>query len=290
MANPRKMRFSSFYRAKRWGKGIIFRMKRTLLLTSLFVTLFILGAFALSVNAAPASQLPQYATPTPNADGKIIYLVAEGDSCLRIELLTGISVDQLRALNQLDENCTLTPGQQLVIGMGSPSGITPTADPSQPTTIPATPTPLPSAGHAKVCISLYDDVNGDAIPQAAEGIIPGGKASITGAMNPFSGSKDTEGGTTPSCFEEVPEGTYTMSVAAPAGYAPTTEQAAILEVKAGQQIQVMFGAQKLAEPVSEEPTEGLGLMGLVGIFGVILVVVALAMGGYYWYAYLRNPN
>ena len=55
--------------------------------------------------ASPSAQ-GQFPSPTPGADGRIIYIVQPGDSCFRIQALYGITVEQLRGLNpQLDDNC-----------------------------------------------------------------------------------------------------------------------------------------------------------------------------------------
>src|SRR3972149_6741117 len=102
----------------------------------------------LPANAAPTAQ--QYATPTAQPDGRIIYIVQAGDSCIRVSLLNGISVDQLRQLNsKLDENCTLIEGQQLLIGLAGLAAGTETPGPS-PTPAPATVTPTPFTGTTEI--------------------------------------------------------------------------------------------------------------------------------------------
>lgn len=268
-------------------------MKRILLLFSLFVTAFTPGVFSSGVNAAPAQQEPKPPTPTPGPDGKIIYIVVEGDSCLRIEFLTGVPISQIKGLNQLDDNCNIFPGQRLIIGVGGPSVVTPTRDPLAPTATPfaiqLTPTPVPQ--DARLCVLLYEDINGDALRQETENVIQGGAVSVTGALNPFSASKDTEGGVDPSCFEEMPEGTYTISAAAPTDYFPTTEQTIILTIKGGEEVHVDFGVQRSAEPiasdgVSQPPSQS----SILGWFGGALILAALGLGGYYWYAYIRRPS
>src|SRR4026207_1598042 len=97
--------------------GIIFQMnpKRFIILLTL-VGLLLLGLW-LPANAAPSAQ-QQYSTPTPGADGRIIYVVQPGDSCTKVGLVNNVSVEQLRQLNaNLDENCALIEGQQLLIGI-----------------------------------------------------------------------------------------------------------------------------------------------------------------------------
>lgn len=251
-----------------------------------------LGMFAASASAAPSAQLPQYATPTPGPDGKIIYEVAAGDSCIRIQLLTGIPVQQLKALNNLDDDCTIVPGQKLLIGIGASAAASPTPNPLvSPTPVIPTPTPLP--GKASVCVLLFEDKNGNALRQDGEDVIASGAVSITAASGDYSVSRNTEGGTEPICFnDEVPEGIYTISAAAPSDYFATTEQSIILEVKAGAQVHVRFGAQK-ADPQSapaantDKKSQSSPILGIVGGF---LVLASIGLGVYYWMAYGRRPT
>ena len=51
-----------------------------------------------------SAPLPQavISTPTPQADGRIIYIVKENDTCISIALLMGISEQELRELNDLE--------------------------------------------------------------------------------------------------------------------------------------------------------------------------------------------
>src|SRR5215216_7636404 len=71
-----------------------------------------------------------FVTATPNPDGRILYIVQEGDTCSLVALRHGIGVQQLRQFNtRLDENCTIVPGQQLVVGLAvsnAPTGPAPT--------------------------------------------------------------------------------------------------------------------------------------------------------------------
>ena len=72
---------------------------------------------------------------------------------------------QLRQLNtRLDPNCTLTVGQQLVVGLVSNA---PTAGPA-PTLPSPTITATPVSGTTEVCVLLFNDMNGDALRQETE--------------------------------------------------------------------------------------------------------------------------
>ena len=177
----------------------------------------------LPANAAPSLQ-QQIGTPTPGADGRIIYVVQSGDSCTRVSLLTGISVEQLRQLNsKLDENCTLIEGQELLIGIVSPATATPEAVATSG--IP-TITPTPLSGTTEVCVLLFNDSNGNAMREETEPAVAGGAVSLTEINGEYSGSQDTIIPADPEayqgiCFTDIPEGTYNVSVGIPAEYNPT---------------------------------------------------------------------
>lgn len=266
-------------------------MKQKFIFFALFVSFLFLFSFVLTAQALPPSQLPQFSTPTPGADGRIIYIVKEGDSCLRIQLLTGVPVEQLRALNRLDESCTILPGQELVIGFGAGSSPDePDAGPT-PTEAASEPTPTPFPGNATVCILLYDDINGDALRQDTEVVIADGAISITGMSGQFSEVRATQAGLEPSCFENVPEGSYNLSAAAPEGYYPTSQQTYLLEVAAGKEYYVDFGAQKSDNIIAApgDPTGEGGGSAFLGIAGGILLLLGLGLGVYSWSVFGRKP-
>ncbi len=265
-------------------------MRRRVYLSLLFalgLSLWLVGG-ALVVRASPSPQLEQYQTPTPGPDGRIIYIVRQGDNCLRVALLHNITVDQLRSYNPfLDENCTLIIGQELMVGLGGPASYTPTPGPS-PTPAPPTATPTPFAGTTEVCALLYEDVNGDALRQAEELGIAGGAVSLTSSDGSFSDAQTTRAEIDPDteepvpvCFTDVPEGEYTISVGIPDGYNPTTSLSYTFEVKAGDRAFVGFGAQSQAITV-ETPPQQSGRVPFLGILGAVLLLGGVGLGWYAW--------
>ncbi|HEY3313283.1 MAG TPA: LysM peptidoglycan-binding domain-containing protein [Anaerolineales bacterium] len=264
-------------------------MKRLLyLITGLSLTFLLLAGTALSVQASP--KLQNFVTPTPGPDGRIIFVVQEGQNCTMIANITGVPLSQLRALNRLDENCTLRIGQQLLIGMGGPADSTATPTGAAPTATPAQAIPTTSLGGATVCVLLYDDLNGDALHQDTEVTIPDGAVSVTGTSGQYSKTANTTSGTDPLCFENVVQGTYNISVAAPEGYNPTTQLNYTLDIKTGEQIFVDFGAQQGGQAKPQDPTSEPGSNNLLGIAGGILLLAAIGLGLYAWMVYGRRSG
>jgi LysM repeat protein len=200
--------------------------------------------------AAPERQVPIF-TPTPEADGRIIYIVKANDTLLGISLVTGVPVDKLRALNNLTSD-TIFEGQKLLLGLAGPVEVTPTAGPT-PTPTPVLPTPSPRPGQGTLCILLFNDINGDSIRQESEPSIPEGAISFGNRTGTVSKTVTTTAGEEHQCFQELPEGTYTISVAVPAGYNPTTESDYETSLKAGDETYINFGAQANSQTLAEAP-------------------------------------
>ncbi len=268
--------------------------KQNVYFISAFMLILVLAGMALPANTANAApNLQGFVTATPGPDGRIMYIVVEGDSCSSVALNHGITIPQLRQFNtRLDEGCSLTIGQQLVVGLAAPItaptiGVIPT-----PTIPVATATPF--NGTTEVCILLFDDVNGDALRQETEFGIDGGAVSLTNLNGSYSQTQNTTSAIDPdlgepvrSCFGDVPAGKYNISMAIPDGYNPTMSLSYTFDVKAGDRASVDFGAQSksltLQDPVIAEESGGRSTV--LGIFGLLLLLGGLGLG---YYAYRSN--
>ena len=216
-------------------------------------------------------------SPTPDLDGNIYYIIKSNDSCMSISLTMGIDLQTLRQLNNLDEDCTLIAGTRLRLGRYETP--TPTPGPS-PTPTPITPTPTPYNGYGQVCIYLFEDVNGDGIVAETEYGITGGAVSVT-KRNGSDNFTGLTAGNDLLCFEEVPEGDYNLSVAPPTDYNPTTNMNYALTVKAGDNTQINFGAQKNSQleeaEIQVDTTPKSPILaaagGLLILGGLVLVII-----------------
>jgi hypothetical protein len=259
------------------------------------IAMMVLMLGALVVWAAPVqadSKLPQayYQTPTPDSTGKIIYKVKKNDTCLSVSLLTGVDINTLRQLNKLDEACSLTEGQDLLLGVFQRPTTEPTAI---PTPGPAQPTPTAFNGNGQICIYLFFDTNGNAMPEDAEPPIENGAFSIQNKDNTINESGRT--GITPAC-KTVPEGDYNISVAPPEGFNPTTNMNYAIKVLAGDNHIIPFGAQPNTSAVG--PTPGPGgaqaptLQNSNGIWlllaGLLLILVGIGLGVYFVFISRKN--
>lgn len=249
-------------------------------LTALWLSSGIPGLYPMqSVKAVPEQQIPIY-TPTPGPDGRIIWVVKANDTLLSISIISGIPVEEIKAANNLVDD-TIFEGQQIILGLGGPEESTPTPGPT-PTATPLLPTPTQRPGFGNICIILFNDLNGDSIRQEEEPSVPDGAISISNQEGSVSETVPTGIGLEPQCFEEQPEGDFTISVAVPEGYNPTTETSYELTLNGGDETYINFGAQANAETLAEAqvlpaPEGGrspiLGIVG--GLFLIAGVVVAI---------------
>ena len=257
--------------------------QRLLSLFAVGVLIFLYAALSLPAWAASPKQVVTIPSPTPGPDGRIIYIVQPNDTLLRISLLFGVTVDELRGLNNLTGD-NIVVGQKLLLGLGGPSEATLLPGPS-PTPTPLLPTPSPQAGTGDLCILLFNDLNGDAIRQETEPSIPNGAISINNRLGSVSQTVDTVSGLDPQCFTKLPEGEYNVSVAIPSGYNATTETNYTVSLKAGDQTYLDFGAQANSTTLVTAPVPtGSGRDPLLGILGGLLLVAGLGLGAYaFWW-------
>jgi hypothetical protein len=259
---------------------------RLAVVLSVFFVFFAGFGLSLPVGAAPVPQ--QFATNTPLPDGRILYKVQPGDTCIKIGLLNNISVEQLRQLNtNINTDCSnLQAGTLLLVGTGGPSVVTATPGPS-PTPLPPTITPTPLTGTTEICVLLYNDINGDALHQTTEPVIAGGAISVTETNGKYSKTLDTSINPDPNaypgvCFVDVPEGNYNIGAAIPDNYNPTVSLTYALDIKAGDKDFVAFGAQERDAPAAQtgNTDSGSGPSPLLGFFGGLLLLGGLALGFY----------
>lgn len=256
-------------------------MKRSVWTVGLI--LFLLGGLALAATADPAKAGPPrqvtYATPTALPDGRVLYKVQAGDTCLRIELLTGVKIQELQRLNNLDQNCTLKQGVDLLLAVITPT-VTPTFNPGA-TATPLLPTATPRLGTGEICVVLFADLNGNAVRETTEPPILGGAVSLADRSGVVSlTGTTTDNDAAPLCFKDVPEGEYNLSMAIPDGYNPTTTNNRPLKLIAGNRSLVDFGAQISGRPQTPSAAGG-SRSPLLLIVGLVLLLGGAGLGVYF---------
>lgn len=256
--------------------------------------LAVAGAFvavlALSLFTTPKPVHGQvfYYTPTPDALGRVIYVVQQGDTCIGIALKNSMPLGDLRLLNDLSgDNCVVYPGQELLLAVIDE----PTPMPEQATPTPLFPTPTPFEGFAEICVQLYHDVNGNGRRDTDEGLLAGGAVSITEPLRGESLTGNTEQGQA-LCFSELLAGEYNLSVAVPEGYNNTTANTARVSMNAGDTTIVNFGAQQAAETLFQEDNQQASSGGnsLLALAGGVMLLAGGGLGIYMTVTAKRRQN
>ena len=291
-------------------------MKRT---PTVFVALILVSATLLSLQmasprataAAPLLQLTDFPTPMPGPDGRILYVVQAGDTLWRIAAVAGLTIDELRNLNNFTADDIIREGQTILLGLGGPSEpeVTESPDEGEAALVEPTATPLTGPGLGNICILLYDDINGDAIRQETELPIPDGAISLADQIGSVSITAETldaveipedpefDAETLPEreeapelipdwetgaiCFPYLVAGTYNITVAIPDGYNPTTVLSFEIALEGGDTTYVDFGAQLSSDgaiEVAEPPPEEGGTSPTLGLIGLALLVSGLGLG------------
>ena len=268
--------------------------KRILLGAGLVLLILVFSAQSYRTLAAPQAQYTYPPTPTPGPDGRIIYIAQKNDNIWVISVKYRISAEEFRKLNPFIKNDIIIQGQSYLLGYAGPSAGVPTAGPI-PTQAILTPSPTPSPGWGILCVLLYNDLNGDSMRQESEPSIPGGEISVSNrlgtvsltAQTPSGGVATTIVNPTPqergyTCFDQILQGEYLISVAAPEGYNRTTELNQTLTLEAGQTTEIAFGAQANSELeaqtaiIPESPRKS----PMLGIIGGALLVAGIGLGIY----------
>ncbi|MEN4010427.1 MAG: SdrD B-like domain-containing protein [Chloroflexota bacterium] len=245
--------------------------RQWIILAALAILLGLILSLSLPQDTPPQAQV-LYFTPTPNQNGLILYTIKAGDTCISVSLLNQIPLDELRRLNNLDAACVLITGNQLLLGTAEPQ---PTPAGPLPTETPLLPSPTPFRGTGQVCIVLFDDRNGNALAEDGEAAIPGGAISLSDRLGRVSRTGETSESTdNPTCFEELEEGDYNISVAIPQGYNPTTQMNYALKVSAGDNSLIDFGAQQSAQAAPTPAAQSARSPLLAVIGGIILLAGA----------------
>lgn len=232
------------------------------------------------------------ATPTPGADGRIIYKVQPGDNCISIADKFGLDLNTFRANNNIqgDECRFLLVGRELLIGVVEP----PTGTPLPTATFPG-PTPTPTKTTGMICVMLYEDINGDAFFDANESPLAGGQISIGDRLGTVSlkGESsvvtDVFGDWVPTCFENIPAGDFNISVAIPDGYNATTNLNYALELRPGDEAIIDFGAQlsSRGQPVGVEVETR---MPLLGMLGGLMILAGIGIGIWRGFIFVTRRN
>jgi LysM repeat protein len=250
--------------------------------------------------------------PTPRGEGAVVHVVQSGDTLSGISSAYGVSLDDLYKLNNLTRDSILNVGQEIVVKAG-PGGavapqptvtlkatVAPTLAPKTTGTPAATPSPSPLATQTLpppptatpvpggLCMSAFEDANGNTVRDGNEP----GLAGVTFVIL-SSGAQvaryATDGSTQPYCLTTLPPGAYSVQVALPSGYVSAFDKADVA-LALGQQIDLAVAARQgepstptvaptvpaqATPPASAFTNTALAAVVLFGVAFLILIIAAI---------------
>lgn len=132
-----------------------------------------------------------------------------------------------------------------------------------------------------ICIRSFEDRNGNAVLDTDEPPLPGISVNLATADDVIIATHITGNQTDPYCFQNLNPGTYTVIFADSANHTATTQNRGTLDLSAGQQPRVSFGAQPQeplplldAAPTSDSGTQiSTSSRILLGLLGAVIVMV-----------------
>lgn len=230
----------------------------------------------------PTPTWPPANTPLPG--GEVWYTTRSGDTLVVIAYYHNTTVDEIKRLNALDSDIIFI-GQKLLIKYETPQPaptatldmtFTPTHTPELVLLPTHTPAPIGSQpDYGQLCVVAYNDANANAVNDN-EPALAGVRITLSLGNTPLEGYSTT-GAEAEHCFLQLSPGTYTASVAAPAGYTATTASESAVQLEAGKVITLVFGLA----PVSGAPEQGGAGLSRSGplLFAVGVAIMALSVAG-----------
>jgi LysM repeat protein len=243
------------------------------------------GAALPGLTIVPPTAL--FITSTPIPSGEVWYTVQPGDTLVRIAFYHQTTVDELKRLNSLTSNTIYSNQKLLAKVLPPPAPATATPGPTlTPSLTPAlvqfpTNTSAPfalSPDYGQLCVVAYNDANRNAVYDD-EPTLSDVRVTLSVGSTPLDGYITT-GTEATHCFPQMPSGSYTVSVASPAGYTTTTASEAAVQLQAGNLVTLAFGLASVIDSPAEAPPET-PLSGMtVFLLGVgALTVVMAGVGG-----------
>jgi LysM repeat protein len=230
--------------------------------------------------ATPKPTATPWRTPTPRVDGTVRHIVMPGETLSSISRAYGVSVDQIRQLNQgaIGQGDLIMVGQELVVArIGIPYTPTPTATPElepaaeeapsseadgsdveggaseAPSEVAARGAEYPE-GFGSVCVLSFHDHDRDTYrDDAADELIAGARFEVVGSTG-IVGEYTSNGTDEPHCFSELPAGQYRVDYHPPAGFVASGAVVWVVPLGGGASFSHSFGC---AVPEASEASSSL---------------------------------
>ena len=265
----------------------------------------------------PAVSLAQDAPiSTPDPEGNIIYIVQPNDSLWSIAARSGISLQELLELNDIEEDSVVNPGDQLLIGHVTPPA-TPTIYIPTATLPPPMPTQTPLQLRTAICMTAFDDINRNSTLDAGESLLAGVAFTVFNDQIVIA-NYITDGASEPYCLEALEAGTYHVTRSKTPNEVLTTQGDWAMTLTEGSELNLAFGSYRQEDGINDAaldadaqfetrvagtpvatPTAAVqsnnrtiaGMPLIMVLLGIGIIALLLAMAVLlFWFAYNRNSD
>lgn len=196
--------------------------------------------------------------------GDLVHTVAAGETLISIAGAYGVTLEQLLTLNELDRDAILPIGRQLIVipegdlvdeeEQISENGETDEAAvvairtvsvaglPPAPLVAADAPMMDPADFSPRLCLAVFADANQNGMREPGEDYLEGATVLLLDAADAEVLQYRTDGQSEPHCRRDLLRRTYLIRALAPAGFGLTSAASLSLDLRAGGDIQVEFGA------------------------------------------------
>lgn len=190
-------------------------------------------------------------TATPDAEGVIYVVVQPNDNLWTIAVRHDLSLQELLALNDLNENALIRPGDRLIVGHGPPPATATVPLPATPTLPAPTPTFTPAPPPTAICLLAFVDVTGNGR------FDPGDPLQEAVAFTIFNeatvvANYITDGFSEPYCIEGLSPGDYNVTRSLRSDEQATTPGDMAIALRWGDRVELAFGAVSRDNVAGEE--------------------------------------
>ncbi|RMG92603.1 MAG: LysM peptidoglycan-binding domain-containing protein [Chloroflexi bacterium] len=254
-----------------------------------------------------------FPTPTPSPDGSIVHIVQSGDTLWTIAIRYAPALEMtpeqaLPYIRELNNNpAFISVGQQLLIRPpqenvpapeeAAPAGggeeapeaeATPEETAVPEPTLEPTATPMPEETTGSICVTAFEDANGNGRRDGSEGLIAEAAFTLFNSNGNAVATSISDSVNEQYCFEDLEDGTYQVQFFPPAGFQATTPETWAMAVSGGAVLPVSFGAQSTPEevanvstpevtPQATQPEADTTSGGLASNLGTILLAAAVVL-------------
>lgn len=207
-------------------------------------------------------------------NGDLVHTVDAGETLISIASAYGVSLERLLELNQLDPEAILPIGRRLIVIPEGATGddedlaaedleaeaaeraisrISVAGLPPAPIAAAAAPMMDPADISPRLCFAVFADANQNGLREPGEDYLGNAEILLLDEAGAEALQYLTDGQSEPHCLRDLSPKSYVINAAAPAGFGLTSAASLRLDLRAGSEAVVEFGAKQGFEAETNPP-------------------------------------